>query len=77
MRKVLSLSLRPETIASLKKKAKRKGVTVSYYVRMVLEHEENIISEDELLEMCKRAEKEYREGRTRVLRSFKELEGNL
>ncbi|MBI2635958.1 hypothetical protein HYW84_01395 [Candidatus Peregrinibacteria bacterium] len=62
MRSILTLSLPPSRIAALKKKAKKRGVTVSYYVRMVLEHESEIISEKELLARCKRAEKNYREG---------------
>ena len=73
MRSILTLSVPPKMLKSLKRKAKRKGVSVSYYVRVVLEHEENIISEKELLARCKEAEKNYREGKTKVLRSLTDL----
>jgi hypothetical protein len=77
MRSILTISLPPAQLAALKKKAKKRGVSVSYYVRMIVEHEESIISEEELVRRCKEAEKEYRQGRTRVLRSFKDLAGDL
>ncbi len=77
MRSILTVSLPPDKLAALKKRAKKRGVSVSYYVRMVLEHEGAIISEEQLLASCKEAEKEYREGKTRVLRSFRELANDL
>jgi len=63
MRSILTISLPPNKLAALKKKAKKRGVSVSYYVRMILDHENDIISEEELLARCKRAEKNYREGK--------------
>lgn len=73
MRSLLTISLPPDRVAALKKKAKKRGVSVSYYVRMVLEHEESIISEEQLIARCKEAEKNYREGKTKVLRSLTDL----
>ncbi|NOS67517.1 MAG: ribbon-helix-helix protein, CopG family [Candidatus Peribacteraceae bacterium] len=77
MRSLVTISLPPSQLASLKKKAKKRKVSVSYYVRMVLEHENEIISEEQLLAYCKEAEQDYRKGRTYVLKDFKDLAGNL
>ena len=77
MRSILTLSMPADMLKKLKNKAKKKGVSVSYYVRMVIEHEENIISEEDLLKYCKEADEEYRTGKTRVLQNIKELAGNL
>lgn len=77
MRAILTLSLPAEMLESLKQKARRAGTSVSGYVRRIVAHEENIISEDELFMACKEAEHEYRKGKTRVLRDPSELARNL
>ena len=77
MRSILTISLSPSQLASLKKRAKKRKVSVSYYVRMVLDHESDIISEEDLLAYCKEAEEDYRKGRTYVLKDIKDLAGNL
>lgn len=70
MRAILTLSLPADLLAGLKKRAVSAGMNVSAYVRRMVKHEENLMSEDELLARCKRAEKNYREGKVYVNRSF-------
>ena len=77
MRAILTLSLPADMLASLKRKAERAGTSVSNYVRQLLDHEKTIIRQKDLLRACKEAEKEYRQGGTRVLRSFEDLAGDL
>ena len=64
MRQVLSLSLPQPTTKELKKTAKQRGFdSVSGYVKYLFEADKDLISEEELLENIKIAEKEYKEGK--------------
>ena len=70
---MLAWSFYPEDgddMESLKQKAKTAGLSVSAYVRRLVEYEDTLISEEELLARCKRAQKNYREGKVYVNRSL-------
>lgn len=58
---------------ALTKRAKKLGLTISAYILHAVKISETMISEDELLEMSKHAEKEYREGKTKTLQSLADL----
>jgi len=67
MRSVLSISIPPKKLKALKKKAKKDGITISAYVLRIIDEEEHMISEKELLEDIRIGEKEFREGKCRVM----------
>ena len=73
MRSVLSISIPPEKKKQLEERAKKANKSVSAYVLDALEFEQNLISEDELVEMSKQADKDYRAGKTKILTSFTDL----
>jgi hypothetical protein len=73
MRSILSLSLPAETIADLSRKAKKMGLSVSAYVRRLLEHEELLISEEELAQRAAQAHENYVAGKVEELSSFDDL----
>ncbi len=74
MRAILSLSIPPKKLASLKKRAKNNRMTISAYVMRVINEEEHLMSEEELLQDIRIGEKEYREGKCAVLRSDKDID---
>lgn len=47
--------------------------TVSSYLLYAVELEQQLISEEELLEMSKKADKEYKEGKTKELKRLADL----
>lgn len=63
MRAVLSISIPPKKLAALKKRAKSEGMTISAYVIHRIDDEENMISEEELLEDIRESEKDFAAGR--------------
>ncbi len=73
MRTVIPVSFPPDKAKSLKKKAKKAGMTTSAYVLHLYINEEHLISEDELLEHAKIAEQERKAGKLKLLKSFKDL----
>ena len=73
MRSVLTISIPEEKKKIITRRAKKAGKTVSAYVISVLELEEKLISEDELVEMSREAMEEHKAGKTKVLKSFKDL----
>jgi hypothetical protein len=74
MRSILNLSLPPKTASRIKERARKRGfATTSAYVRFLLESDDDLISPDELLAMAKRADREYRSGKTKKLASLKDL----
>lgn len=63
MRKVLSISLSSELENNIKTKTKAKGFdSVSAYIQYLISIDNDLISEEELLEEVKKAEKEYKQG---------------
>lgn len=73
MRSVLSISVPEERKKQIMRRAKKAGMNVSAYILYALDFEENLISEDELYESLKLAEKEHAEGKTKVLGSLADL----
>lgn len=73
MRSILTLSLSAQEKAELQKRAKTKKKTLSAYVLDSLRLVDQLISEEELLAMAKKAEENYKKGKTKKLRSLKDL----
>lgn len=73
MRSILNVSLPPQKKKEIEKRAKKMGISVSSYVLYTIDMEQKMISEDEILEMAERAEKDYKAGKTKVLRSLADL----
>ena len=74
MRPLLTISLTPDIIASLKRRAKKAGITVSDYLRRILTHESNLITEEELLQRSHEAMRNYRAGKVKVLKSDEDID---
>ncbi len=73
MRAVLSISLPTEKKKEIEERAKKLNQSTSSYIIRVLELEKSLISEDELLKMAKKAEKDYKAGKTKKLGSLANL----
>ena len=74
MRQILSVSLPTTEIKELKKRAKNRGfVSVSSYVQKLIQDDENLISVKELLKIAKKAQKEYKAGKSIRARSIADL----
>ena len=74
MRSVLSLSLDSKTIQMAKKQTKKYGFkSVSEYLRKVITENEELITEDEILQLGEEAQKEYKEGKTIKANSIADL----
>lgn len=74
MRSVLNISLPPQTATTIKKRVKEKGFSnVSEYIRLLIELDNELISKEELLAMAKMADKEYKTGKMKKLKSLKDL----
>ncbi len=74
MRSVLSLSLPADIVASIQAKAKKLGISVSSMMKQVWELQSTLISDDELLEDCRIADREKKAGTLKRLRSFDDLD---
>lgn len=74
MREVLSLSLQPEIVKTIKSKAKIKGFTsISAYVQYLTELDDDLISTEELLNDAREAQAEYESGKSLKANSIFEL----
>jgi Arc/MetJ-type ribon-helix-helix transcriptional regulator len=74
MREVLTLSLPNKTKEFVKKKAQRSGfANVSSYIQFLIQQDEEVISEAELLQSVKEAQKEYEAGKAIKAKSMAEL----
>lgn len=73
MRAILNISMPLAEKKKIEERAKMANKSVSAYVLDTLKFQEKFIQEDEILEMAERAEKEYREGKTKKLRSLEDL----
>lgn len=62
MRSVITLSVPPELEKKIRQSAKRQGVSISRYIARSVELEQALISEDEILESVREAQKEYDRG---------------
>ncbi len=74
MRQVISLSLPTKTAKKIKEKSKQRGFkSVSGYVQSLIEDDQDLISEDELMEIIEAGEREYREGKAIKVNSLADL----
>lgn len=73
MRSVLTISLPEEEKKMIVHRAKKAGTSVSYYILYATQLEQTLIGEGEILKMARKAEKDYRTGKTKILRSLKDL----
>ena len=73
MRSILSISLPEGKKEELERRAEKSGKTVSSYILGLLEWEKELISEDELVKRIADVETKYKEGKTKTLRSLKDL----
>jgi len=63
MRKVLSISVTDVLEKDIKQKTKKRGFnSVSDYIKNLVIADENLISEEELLEDIRRGEEDYKKG---------------
>lgn len=73
MRSILNISLQPGKKKEIEDRAQKANMTVSGYILYAVQLEEDLISEDELLEMARRAERDYKTAKTKQLKSFADL----
>ena len=74
MRSVLSISIPPKKLAIAKKQAKEQGMTISsYFVHMIDEKVEHLITEQELLTYREEARQDIKNGRAKKLHSVQDL----
>ncbi len=73
MRSVLSISLPAEKKKEIEERAKKMNQSTSAYLIRVFELEKSLISEDELVKMAQKAEKNYKAGETKKLGSLSDL----
>jgi uncharacterized protein (DUF1778 family) len=73
MRAILNVSLPEETKQVILARAKKANKSISAYILYTIELAESLIQEDELVAMAKKAEKDYKAGKTRKLTSLGDL----
>ena len=73
MRAILSVSLPSEKKKEIEERAKKTHKSTSAYIIYVVELEKQLISENELIKMSKKAEKDYKSGKTKKLKSLADL----
>lgn len=73
MRSVLSISLPASKKKEIEERARKSNQSTSSYILRVVELEQKLISEDEILQMAKSAELNYKLGKTKKLKSLADL----
>ena len=73
MRSILSVSLPADKKKEIEERAKKANKSTSSYIMYVVELEKQLISEDELVKMSKKAEKDYKSGKTKKLKNLADL----
>lgn len=73
MRSVLSISLPEIKKKEIERRAKKAKKSTSAYIIQVVELEKQLISEDDLAQMARDAEKDYKAGKTKKLTSLSDL----
>jgi len=76
MRAVVTISMPIEEKKEVERRAKKAHKTLSSYILDSLHIMKSLISEEELLERAQEAEKNYKKGKTKVLRSLSDLIGD-
>jgi Arc/MetJ-type ribon-helix-helix transcriptional regulator len=74
MRKVLSISITDTLEKEIKQRTKQRGFSsVSDYIKSLLIVDEDLISEEELLEISKKARKDFKNGNIIKAKSLADL----
>ena len=74
MRQVLSLSLPAKSTKKIKTLSKRRGFdTVSSYIKYLIDLDQDLISEEELLDSVNEAREDYKIGKIETARSIADL----
>lgn len=73
MRSVLSISLPEDQKKEIEQRAKKANKSTSSYILYTVNLEKQLISEDDLVKMSKKAEKDYKAGKTKELKSLADL----
>lgn len=73
MRAILNVSLPLEQKILIEKRARRAKKTISAYILHAVEVEQSITSEDELMAIITKAEKDHKAGKTKKLTSLADL----
>jgi len=73
MRSIVNISLPPDQKKEIERRAKKAKKTISAYILYAIQLEQSLISEDELLEIAKRTEDDYYNGKTKELKSLADL----
>lgn len=73
MRAILNISLPAEEKKKIEKRAKKAKMTISLYILQAVRLEQLLIQEDELFAMARQAEKDYKSGNTKKLKSLADL----
>ncbi|MEA3398484.1 MAG: hypothetical protein U9R06_01940 [Patescibacteria group bacterium] len=74
MREILTLSLPAQAKNLIKKRAKNKGfASVSGYIKYLIKLDDDLISEEELMNSVREARRGYKQGNLKQLKSLKDL----
>lgn len=72
-RAILNISV-PELVKKdIVKRAKKAHISISGYILRAVKLEQSLITEDELLARVKTSRKNYKAGKTKILRSLEDL----
>ena len=72
-RAILNISLPPEIKKDIEKRAKKVKKSISAYILHAVQLEQSLIHEDELALIMDQAERDYNEGKTKVLNTLSDL----
>jgi uncharacterized protein (DUF1778 family) len=73
MRAILNISLPEDMKKVIERRAKKAQKSVSAYILYTVELEQSLIQEEQLINMAKKAEKDYKEKKTFKLKSLTDL----
>ena len=73
MRAILNISIPEKEKWEIERRAKKAKQTVSGYIFSIITFANNMIQEDELVDMAKQADKDYRTGKAKKLKSLSDL----
>lgn len=74
MRQVLSISMPAQLITEVKKRIEKRGYSsISDYIKHLIKEDDGCMTDDEILKAAKDAEREYKQGKLKKLKSLDEL----
>jgi len=73
MRAIINISVPAEKKTQIQERANKAGMTVSAYILNAIAIEQEMISEEDLIKMAKKAEKNYKAGNMKQLTSLTDL----